>query len=343
MIDIKDRTLDELRREMAAWGEPSFRAVQAFDRIYKKGAVRFDEFSEFPKNLRRKMEERFSIGGPVLEGVFEARDGTRKYLFRLADGEFIESVLIPAVARQTICLSTQVGCKFGCAFCASGRRGFIRNLTPSEITGPVLYLRDVLEIGLTNIVFMGMGEPLDNLESVEKAVRILNTPEGLGLAARRMTVSTSGIVPGIERLSGFGIQINLSISLHAATDAQRDRLMPINRKYPLDVLLRAGEKYLAGGGRMLTFEYVLLAGVNDASADAARLARLARRLAAKVNLIPYSPVLGLEFEPPAESVQKRFLETLEKAGVRATLRRSKGRDIQAACGQLAGRRNSASF
>ncbi len=337
MIDIKDLTLDELRADMTALGEPGYRAVQAFARLYKKGALRFDQFTEFPGPLRKKMAERFMIGALELEGVFEARDQTRKYLFRLADGEYIESVLIPAASRRTVCLSTQVGCKFGCSFCASGRRGFVRNLTPSEITGPVLFLRDVLDIGLTNIVFMGMGEPLDNLDSLEKAVRILNAPEGLGLAARRMTVSTSGLAPGIERLSEMGLPINLSISLHAATDAQRSRLMPVNRKYPLDVLLRAAQDYSAKGGRMITFEYVLIAGVNDAMADARRLARIGRRLRAKINLIPFSPVPGLEFAPPSEAAQRRFLQALEEAGARATLRQSMGKDILAACGQLAGR------
>ncbi|MGD0781488.1 MAG: 23S rRNA (adenine(2503)-C(2))-methyltransferase RlmN [Candidatus Aminicenantales bacterium] len=337
MIDIKDLTLDELRTEMAALGEPAYRAVQAFTRLYKKGALGFDHFAEFPKSLREKMAERFTIGALELEGVFEARDQTRKYLFRLADGEYFESVLIPAASRRTVCLSTQVGCKFGCSFCASGRRGFVRNLTPSEITGPVLYLRDILEIGLTNVVFMGMGEPLDNWDSLERAVRILNAPEGLGVAARRMTISTSGLAPGLGRLSEMGLPINLSISLHAATDAQRSRLMPVNRTYPLAVLLRAAEDFVAKGGRMITFEYVLIAGVNDAAGDAGRLARIARRLRAKINLIPFSPVPGLEFAPPSESARRRFLQVLEEAGVRATLRQSMGKDILAACGQLAGR------
>jgi len=337
MTDIKDLTLDELRNEMSALGEPPYRAVQAFTRLYKRGALCFDQFAEFPKPLREKMAGRFAIGRLELEGVFEARDQTRKYLFRLADGEFIESVLITSSSRQTVCLSTQVGCKFGCVFCASGRRGFVRDLTPSEITGQVLYLRDILEIGLTNVVFMGMGEPLDNLLNLEKAVRILNAPEGLGLAARRMTVSTSGLVPGIERLAAMGLPINLSISLHAPTDAQRNRLMPVNKKYPLAVLLRAGEEYRTKGGRMITFEYVLLAGVNDTAGDAERLARIVRRLRAKVNLIPFSPIPGLEFAPPSEAAQLRFLQALEKGGARATLRQSKGKDIQAACGQLAGR------
>jgi 23S rRNA (adenine2503-C2)-methyltransferase len=337
MIDIRDLTLDALRAEMIALGEPDYRAVQAFSRLYKKGAWRFDQFTEFPKPLREALAERFVIGKLELEGIFEARDQTRKYLFRLADGEFVESVWIPAPGRQTVCLSTQVGCKFGCAFCASGRRGFVRNLTPSEITGQLLSLHDVMESALTNVVFMGMGEPLDNWANLEKAVRILNAPAGLGLAARRMTVSTGGLVPGLERLSEMDVQVNLSISLHAATDALRSRLMPINKKYPLEALLRAAEEYEAKGGRMITFEYILLAGVNDAAEDAQRLARLARRLRAKINLIPFSPVPGLEFAPSSEAARRRFLQILEKAGAPATLRHSKGTDIQAACGQLAGK------
>jgi 23S rRNA (adenine2503-C2)-methyltransferase len=184
---------------------------------------------------------------------------------------------------------------------------------------------------------MGMGEPLDNWDSLERAVRILNAPEGLGVAARRMTISTSGLAPGLGRLSEMGLPINLSISLHAATDAQRSRLMPVNRTYPLAVLLRAAEDFVAKGGRMITFEYVLIAGVNDAAGDAGRLARIARRLRAKINLIPFSPVPGLEFAPPSESARRRFLQVLEEAGVRATLRQSMGKDILAACGQLAGR------
>ena len=337
MLDIRDLTLEELRAEMTARGLPAYRANQAFRRLYRQGARSFEDFAEFPKSLRRDLAGFLALEFPALEGVFEARDRTRKYLFRLADGEFIEAVLIPSASRMTVCLSTQVGCKFGCAFCASGRRGFIRDLRPSEITGPVLHMRDVLDVDLTNIVFMGMGEPLDNRVNLGKAIRILHEPEGPGLAARRMTVSTSGLLPGIEWLAGFDIPVNLSISLHAAADAQRSRLMPLNRNYPLPGLLKTVQDYRDRGGRMVTLEYVLLAGVNDAPADAVRLARIARRLRAKVNLIPYSPVQGLEFQPPSEADQERFLKSLERESVRATLRESKGRDIQAACGQLAGR------
>jgi len=337
LIDILDLTLEDLRGEFAVLGQPAYRAEQAFAWLYKRGATRFDQFTDFPGALRDVLAARFSVGGLELEALFESRDKTRKFVFRLADGPGIETVLIPAGARRTVCVSTQVGCKFACVFCASGRPGFTRNLRPSEILGQILFLRDDLDAGLTNVVFMGMGEPLDNMDNLEKAIRILNAAEGFGLAARRMTVSTSGIVPGIERLSRMGLQVNLSISLHAATDELRDRLMPVGRKYPLAQLLRACEKYLQDGGRKITLEYVLIAGVNDRPADAEALARVARKLRAKVNLIPYSPVHGLDFKTPAEPARRRFLERLQKAGIASTLRESKGGDIQAACGQLAGR------
>jgi 23S rRNA (adenine2503-C2)-methyltransferase len=232
-----------------------------------------------------------------------------------------------------------VGCKFGCVFCASGLGGFKRDLRSGEIVGQVLSLRDDFEAGPTNLVFMGMGEPLDNLENLVKAVRILNASEGMALAARRMTVSTSGIVPGIARLGALGLQINLSISLHAADDEKRGRLMPVNRKYPLAELLKACREYLAAGGRMITFEYVLIRGLNDTAVDAEKLARIAGRLKAKVNLIPFSPVRGLPYAAPDAGACRSFLTRLRGAGVAATLRQSKGRDIQAACGQLAGVRS----
>jgi 23S rRNA (adenine2503-C2)-methyltransferase len=338
MADIRDLTLEELKAELLAMGEPAFRAGQAYAWIYKRGATRFDQFSDFPQPLRERMGERFAFGAMDPADVMESPDGVRKTLFRLADGEFVETVLIPSGERRTVCVSTQVGCKYGCAFCASGLGGFVRDLRPGEIVGQVLSLRDDFEAALTNLVFMGMGEPLDNLDGLIKAIRILNAPEGMGLAARRMTVSTSGIVPGIDRLAGLGLQVNLSISLHAADDEKRGRLMPVNKKYPLAAVLEACRRYLAAGGRMITFEYVLIRGFNDTGQDAARLAKLALRLRAKVNLIPFSPVRGLPFAAPDSGTSRGFLARLREAGLAATLRESKGRDIQAACGQLAGKR-----
>ncbi|MDD8025957.1 MAG: 23S rRNA (adenine(2503)-C(2))-methyltransferase RlmN [Acidobacteriota bacterium] len=337
MDDIRDLTIEELREAFRAMGEPAYRAGQAFAWLYRKGATRFDQFTDFPRDLRVRLEERFSFGAVAPEEALESPDGTRKTLFRLADGEFVETVLIPSGERRTVCVSTQVGCKFACAFCASGLGGFKRDLRPGEIVGQLLSLRDEFDAAPTNVVFMGMGEPLDNCDNLVKAVRILNAPEGLGLAARRMTVSTSGIVPGIERLGTLGMQINLSISLHSADDEKRGRLMPVNRKYPLAEVLKACRNYLAAGGRMITFEYILIRGFNDTSGDADKLAGIAHRLKAKVNLIPFSPVRGLPFAAPDAGTCRSFLARLREAGVAATLRQSKGGDIRAACGQLAGK------
>jgi 23S rRNA (adenine2503-C2)-methyltransferase len=337
MKDIKDFTLHELKAELETTGEPAYRAGQIFNWLYHKGALRFEDMTNLPASFRAKLAGHFVLGGLELEAVFRAKDRTEKYLFRLRDGNVIESVHIPAAGRATLCLSTQVGCKFGCAFCASGLNGFIRDLTPSEIVGQVLFLRDHLEILPTNLVFMGMGEPLDNFENVAKALHILNAPEGLAIAARRMTVSTAGVVPGIEQFKELKLQVNLSISLHAAADAKRNSLMPINKKYPLEKLEVAALAYIRGGGRKITLEYVLIKDVNDAPSDAAALAGIAARLRAKVNLIPYSPVASLSFRVPEEKRIREFQKTLEAKGVPVTLRESKGGDIQAACGQLAGR------
>ncbi|MGA2585413.1 MAG: 23S rRNA (adenine(2503)-C(2))-methyltransferase RlmN [Candidatus Aminicenantales bacterium] len=337
MIDIKNLTLDELKAELKGAGEPAYRAEQIFDWLYKKGALRFEDMTNLGHALREKLKRMFALGRLELQGVFRSKDRAVKYLFRLQDGRGIETVLIPAGGRATVCLSTQVGCKFGCAFCASGLNGFTRNLTPSEIVGQVLFLRNRLDVALTNIVFMGMGEPLDNFENLAKAILILNSADGLGIAARRMTISSVGVIPGLERFMQMDLQVNLSISLHAAGDAKRTALMPANMKYPLEKVIAACEAYGKDGGRKITLEYVLLKGVNDAPADAAGLARIAKRLKAKINLIPYSPVIGLPFETPEERRIGDFTRMLEEKNVPVTLRRSKGRDIQAACGQLAGK------
>lgn len=332
-----DLTLDALRAELEALGEPGWRAKQVFGWLYKRDAASIEEFSDLPKILRTKLLERFTLASLEPYGHQRGRDLTEKFLFRLADGEFVETVLIPSGKRATVCLSTQVGCKYRCAFCASGRHGLKRRLRTSEILAQATALKRRLAADLTNFVFMGMGEPLDNFEAVEKAIRIMNAPEGLGVGARRITVSTAGHAPGIERLAAFDLQINLSLSLHAATDRLRDELMPINRKWPLERVMEACEKYLASGGRMMTLEYVLLEGVNDAPVDAEGLAGIARRLRAKVNLIPSSPVPGLAFRTPGEERIEIFRRRLEERRVQVTVRRSKGGDILAACGQLAGK------
>ena len=336
-IDIRDLTLAELRAELEAMGERPFRAAQIFDWLYKKRATTFDAFTSLPKPLREKLAGRFTFQALELADKISSADGTTRFLFRLGDGQHIESVLIPAGRRLTVCLSTQVGCKFACAFCASGRHGFKRNLSPSEIVGQVLTLESALGRDLTNYVFMGMGEPLDNWTNVEKAIRIMNAPEGLAIAARRITVSTAGFIDAFKRLEALDLQINLSISLHAVTDRLRDRLMPINRRFPLEPLVEAAEAYLRSGGRMITLEYIVIRGLNDSLDDADGLAGIARRLRAKVNLIAYSPVERADFETPTEADMARFKRWLEERKVNTVVRLSKGTDIAAACGQLAGR------
>jgi 23S rRNA (adenine2503-C2)-methyltransferase len=338
MRDLKDLTMKELEAGMAEIGEPAYRAGQIFAWIYRRGAQSIEEFTDLSKSLREKLAGRYSLGTLGLEERRQSADGTEKFLFKLEDGRFIECVLIPSGERNTVCLSTQVGCKFGCAFCASGLDGFKRDLRSSEILGQVLFLRDRLNMHLTNFVFMGMGEPLDNFENTARAILIMNSPKGLGIAARRMTVSTVGIVPGIESLRNMGLQVNLSLSLHAVRDDLRSKLVPINKKYPLEEVIKACQDYTRVSGRMMTLEYILIQNVNDGPADAAGLARIAARLKAKINLIPYSPDCGLGFEPPSKNRAAQFQEWLEEKGANATLRQSKGLDIRAACGQLAGRK-----
>lgn len=333
---IGDLTLEELREALAGLGEPGYRADQVFGWLYKKAAAGFEAMSNLPKAFRDKLAGAFRIGPLELFGVARSKDGTEKRLFRLADGPCVETVLIPAGGRMTVCVSTQVGCRRACAFCASGLNGFVRNLAPSEIVGQILALRHALDAPLTNIVFMGMGEPFDNFDNLARSLRILNAPQGLEIAARRMTVSTAGLIPGILRFKELDLQVNLSISLHASNDETRTALMPVNKKYPIEKLIAAAKDYIAGGGRKITLEYILFRGINDGAQDAEGLTRIAARLRAKINLIPYSPVHGLPFQTPSEEEIQAFLKRLEEAGVPVTLRHSKGRDIQAACGQLAG-------
>ncbi|OGD38049.1 MAG: 23S rRNA (adenine(2503)-C(2))-methyltransferase [Candidatus Aminicenantes bacterium RBG_19FT_COMBO_58_17] len=343
VADIRNLTFAELRAEFDSWGEPAYRAKQVFEWIYQKGADSFAAMTDLPKSLRQRLEDKFRLGVLELAEQLRSEDGTEKLLFRLTDGQLIEAVLIPSGGRRTLCLSTQVGCKFACVFCASGAGGFARNLLPSEMLGQILFLRDKLDVGLTNFVFMGMGEPLDNLDNLVRTVRIMNAPEGMGIAARRMTISTVGIVPAIEKLEGLGLQVSLSLSLHATTDELRSRLLPVNRKYPLAEVVKAGAHYARTTGRMITIEYILISSLNDSAADARRLASIARKLRAKINLIPYSQGCGAGFAPSPGSRQQAFLQTLESLGVAATVRRSKGGDIRAACGQLAGKKRGTCF
>ena len=353
--DIKSLTREEIEGQFKAWNEPAFRVAQLLDWLYARRANSWDAMSNLPKNLRAKLRENFSLQILTLARKQGAQDTTQKFLWQLADGAFIESVLIPANPalyseasdRHTLCISTQVGCAYGCRFCASGLDGWKRNLGAHEIVEQILAVErwhaaqpkaESIEPTenriVNNIVVMGMGEPLANYDNLIKALKILNAPWGGGIGARRITISTSGLAPQIRKLAVEPMQFRLAISLHGATDEVRDRIMPINKKYPLAELAAACDDYQKLKGRMITLEYILIAGINDSLAQTRPLAMLAKQFYAKVNLIPYNKVEGLPWVRPAEEVCERFLAALEKLGVTATLRREKGGDIDAACGQL---------
>ena len=334
--DIKNFTPEELKEELEKISEPPYRAEQIFSWIYKKGACDFSAMNNLPKPLKEKLSQYYYIGAIKPLKHLKSIDQTEKFLFELADGNLIETVLIYAWQRKTLCISTQAGCKFACSFCASGINGFKRDLSVSEILSQISAIEYNLKHKMTNFVFMGMGEPLDNYENVSKAIKIMNSKKGMGIAARRITVSTSGIIPGIEKFKELGLQVNLSISLHAANNELRNRLMSVNKKYPLEELLKVCEDYMKNGGRILTFEYILIKGINDSQKDIDELVKAAKRLKAKVNLISYSPVPGFDFQAPLEKDVKIFEGKLLKRGVNVTIRDSKGKDIMAACGQLAG-------
>ena len=340
--DIKSLPFEELEEKARELGEPGYRARQIVDWLYQKRAQAFEEMSDLPREFRSKLAEHFEFGKIDIVRVLGSRDTTRKFLFRLNDDSLIETVLIPASTalygsrsdRRTICISTQVGCAYGCKFCASGLEGFSRNLEPNEIVDQIIAVERESGEKVDNIVFMGMGEPLANFENLMRAIRIINAPWGIGIGARRITVSTSGLAPQILKLADEPLQIRLAISLHGATDAVRGQIMPINRRYNLETLLTACDYYVSRKKQRLTFEYILIADVNDSDEQARLLARHAKRLSAKVNLIPYNTVHGLPWSRPAQDRQEKFLSILRERGVAATLRREKGHDIDAACGQL---------
>ena len=315
-----------------------FQGKQIFRWIHQKKVFEFARMTDLSKELRKKLEDQYSANqlDLVRMSASPRSNGTKKALFRLADGETVESVLIRDRERSTICLSTQVGCAVKCTFCATGMSGYTRNLSPGEIVEQALYLLRDEEMGerSPNIVYMGMGEPFRNYDATIASIRLLMHPEGLGVGARRITVSTVGEVKGIEQFSGEDWQVRLSISLHAANDALRSELIPLNRKYPLKVLLESARKYIERTDRQITFEWTLLNGVNDSQKDARELIDLVRTMKASVNLIPYNPVSGIDYTPPPIARCEAFRDELIKAGITATLRRERGQDIDAACGQL---------
>jgi 23S rRNA (adenine2503-C2)-methyltransferase len=363
--DIKSQTKEELEAQFKAWGEPAYRVAQVLDWLYARRVTSWEAMTNLPKALREKLRGEYSLQVLELARKQGSRDTTQKFLWRLADHSLIESVLIPATPalygevsdRHTLCVSTQVGCAYGCKFCASGLDGWKRNLGVEEIVEQVLAVErwnlqnpvpetrnaDTKPTSsapisnprfIDNLVIMGMGEPLANYDNLLKALRILNAPWGGGIGARKITISTSGLAPQIRKLADEPLQFRLALSLHGATDETRNKIMPVNRKYPLKELTAACDYYQKKKGRMITFEYILIAGVNDGLSQIAPLAKLARTLNAKVNLIPYNKVEDLPWERPTEAVQEAFLAALEKQKVTATLRREKGHDIDAACGQL---------
>ncbi|HEY4258175.1 MAG TPA: 23S rRNA (adenine(2503)-C(2))-methyltransferase RlmN [Candidatus Udaeobacter sp.] len=341
-IEIKSLLFNELQTKLQRLSQPSYRAKQIMDWLYEKRADGFEQMSDLPQAFRAQLAENFRIGKLDVVRVLGSRDTTLKFLFRLSDGSLIESVLIPASPalygqksdRRTACVSTQVGCAYGCKFCASGLDGFSRNLRANEIVDQIIAIERASGDKIDNVVFMGMGEPLANFDNVMRAVRILNAPWGLGIGARHITVSTSGLAPQIRKLADEPLQIRLAISLHGATDEVRNQIMPINRRYNLETLLSACDYYVARKKQRLTFEYILIADVNDTDDQAHRLVAHARRLAAKVNLIPYNTVQGLSWSRPSQNRQEKFLSILHRQAIPATLRREKGGDIDAACGQL---------
>jgi 23S rRNA (adenine2503-C2)-methyltransferase len=335
--NLRDMTLDELEAFLAGMGKERYRARQIMKWMYTTPAASFAEMTTLSRPFREQMEIQASLDQPGIAGEQVSRDGTKKVLFRLRDGRFIESVLIPGKNHWTACVSTQAGCAMGCRFCLTGKAGLGRDLRPSEITGQVTRLKFFTPEGpaVKNIVLMGMGEPLANYENTVKALKNLTSDHGLGFSTRKITVSTCGLAPRILRL-GRDLCVNLAVSLNAPDDRRRDELMPVNRKYPLEALLRACRDYPMPGRRMLTFEYILIAGVNDAPADAEMLARLLKGLRCKINLIAFNEFPGSPYRSPSEEAVQAFRDILIRRHYTAILRASKGSDILAACGQLSG-------
>ncbi len=335
-LNPKTLTLSELEQVVAAWGHPPYRARQLLKWVYK-GAKSFAEMTDLAKAFREELARRAVLGGLTLEATQTAGDGTRKFRWRLGDGEAVESVLIPEGDHYTLCLSSQAGCAQGCRFCLTARQGFRRQLDVSEIVSQVLEVKDLIEdeLPLTNLVFMGMGEPLANFANLVKAIRILQAPWGLNFSARRVTVSTVGLAPLIPRL-GEEVPVNLTVSLNAVDDATRSALMPVNDRYPLAQVLAACRRFPLPKHRRITFAYVLLKGVNDSLAQARELARLLRGFRAKVNLIPFNPHPRLPFAAPRPAQVAAFQEVVRQAHLPVFIRESRGRDIAAACGQLVG-------
>jgi 23S rRNA (adenine2503-C2)-methyltransferase len=335
-MDFAELERTDIEAAVARLGLPRFHGRQLFRWIYQRGAGAFETMTDLPRSAREMLDANCVIGSPAIAARSVSDDGTTKFLLRLGDGRHIEAVYIPDTPAQTFCLSTQVGCAMGCGFCLTGRMGLVRHLSAGEIAGQARLLAHATGLASQafNIVLMGMGEPLHNYDATMKALRILTDRQGLSVPPSRITLSTVGLLPALARLATEPIMPNLAISLHATTDAGRTRLVPLNRRYDLEALLEACRAFPVRRRARITFEYVLLEGVNDSPDDARRLARLLGNIRSKVNLLPLNEAPGIPFTRPSDATVDRFARVLAERGVRVSVRKSRGRDIRAACGQL---------
>lgn len=331
---ISSYTLEQLAEQLKAMGQPAFRAKQIFHWLHQKLVTEFSAMTDQPKALLAKLEEEYYIAAPVIQRRQQSRDGTVKYLFRLADGNCIETVVMRYNYGNTVCVSTQVGCRMGCRFCASTQAGRVRNLEAGEIAAEIYAAQKDIGERISHIVLMGIGEPLDNFDNVMDFLTIISSPEGVNIGMRNISLSTCGIVPQIDRLAEKKLQFTLSISLHAPNNAMRSQMMPVNDAYPVEELIAACRRYQKVTGRRISFEYSMVRGVNDSPATAKELAKLIRGMGAHVNLIPINPVDGSPYSATDAENVKRFQNMLTELGVNATVRRRLGSDISAACGQL---------
>ena len=334
MKNIKDYTLEELKQEMQEIQEKPFRAEQIFKWIYEEKVKNFDEMTNLSLQLREKLKENYTMCNYEILRKQEAKDGTKKYLFDVGDGNAIETVLMSYHHGYSICVSSQIGCKMGCKFCASTGINFIRSLSTGEIVEQIIAVEQDENIRISNVVFMGIGEPLDNYDNVVKAVRIINHPKGLNIGARHISISTSGLVPNIYRLAEENIQCTLSISLHATNNQKRSEMMPVNNAYPIEELLQACKDYIAKTNRRISFEYALAKDNNDNLDDACELVKLLKGMLCHVNLIPINKIENGKYSKSSNENIIRFRDYLNDHGIVATIRRELGSDIDAACGQL---------
>ena len=333
-MNLKNLTQPELAAILQELGQPAFRAGQVFAWLHK-GVRSYDEMTNLPKNLREVLAEKYPICPPkVVRKQESARDGTIKYLWELADGNCVETVLMRYHYGNTVCISTEVGCRMGCAFCASTLGGLVRRLEPFEMLDQVLFTQVDSGLPVSHIVLMGIGEPLDNFENVLRFLELVNTPQGMNISMRHVSLSTCGLVPKIDELAKRKLQLTLSVSLHAPNDETRNRIMPVNRAYPSEELLNACRRYYAETSRRISFEYAMIDGVNDSEADAKELLRRLKGLPAHFNLIPLNHVEESPLKPSSRAAVARFQKILEDGGIPATVRRTLGGDIDASCGQL---------